>query len=705
MNIALGFANERAATLPKAYLSVMAISSIANPPQFVVEFMFPHGQGTYNDGSKPFRCNEGDVVELVVTDSTGVVSNFEYDALTYDDVMTDAFSMDIGSTTFPTGTTTAKARLRRDGTPNLYSAWSDIISFTMPSTSASTYTPLLTTNVGDENLGYGPFLNLGKVRGNTSIFHQLTVDGVNYDGSGDELYDTGNGVFYVGENFELVASIPDASAFKIFNWRTTSSSWFSEQTISDTGINHTLKWDGTGVSDVTFGSGVTNISKNIAGGTVTFDGYNFINMALDTGVEDMPTNIRIYETAMESELESGKYLDSRFKDYCKRWDFLRLLSVVSTNDSDLTKFNQWCDTGDAVWGDFPNASGRKSGWPIKVIAELGNDTDRTLWVTVPHQITDSGCTDLASALNTNLTRSGLKLIVEYTNEYWNTDFEQWQYTTDQAAADTGTSDQDEWYGYRAAQIMDIFRTVFGSSSGSVWRGLLAGQLPNTGVDLDDMINGANKYVGEDTGISALTDLFYYLSTSNYFGNTVGRALSQGSSTLNGLAMARFALEGQEFYNEKIKEITIDTGTDTFYGTTWGNHNARRANWDVGKSKADGAGLEYIAYEGGTHWLIGNPLNVNNQGEIWGPLLNGRNVLFNESHQAAVAYDQIFQDWVDNYGTPCQFLSMSAYGIGGCWGSTPNARFMCAKDNAVAAACLGVSYRQDYRPLLITLTAS
>lgn len=85
-----------------------------------------------------------------------------------------------------------------------------------------------------------------------------------------------------------------------------------------------------------------------------------------------------------------------------------------------------------------------------------------MWFNVPHLASDDYVTKLATYLKTALPVNRL-IYVEYSNEVWNTFFEQGKYATSQATL-AGLANYHKFYAKRSLEIFNIFSTIFGAGS-------------------------------------------------------------------------------------------------------------------------------------------------------------------------------------------------------------------------------------------------
>ena len=169
-------------------------------------------------------------------------------------------------------------------------------------------------------------------------------------------------------------------------------------------------------------------------------------------------------------------------------EYLGLLRDLSPNVLRLMDFTQTNNNPVANWADRTtptHATQTKVGTagdlvPQKGIAweyaiQLANELDADVWVNVPARATNDYVRNLAHLLKTQL-EPGLNVYLEYSNEVWNTQFDQAAYNT-HAGAGRGreqpqleprlttarrnaTTLSDRRYARGSKEITDEFRTVW-----------------------------------------------------------------------------------------------------------------------------------------------------------------------------------------------------------------------------------------------------
>jgi len=177
-------------------------------------------------------------------------------------------------------------------------------------------------------------------------------------------------------------------------------------------------------------------------------------------------NIRVVQAAYESLLNAGSIFNPTFLSVLQNFRVLRGMQWLEIDNDGgvLTNWSQRPQLTDAGWGG-------PTGTPIEALLELCNATGADCWLNIPHTANNDYITQMATLAHTLLGTSQ-KAYVEFSNEVWNGTFPQAGYATAQgkltwpnagSAADYGLN----WYGMKAAQTCDIWKSVWGSDASRV----------------------------------------------------------------------------------------------------------------------------------------------------------------------------------------------------------------------------------------------
>jgi hypothetical protein len=135
---------------------------------------------------------------------------------------------------------------------------------------------------------------------------------------------------------------------------------------------------------------------------------------------------------------------------------LRYMDFMRTNNSTLSAWADRPEVADARWN--------VNGVPMEVLVELSNRTNAHPWFTMPH-LADDDFMRNAAALVRDRLEPGLIAYVEFSNEVWNSQFEQHKWAGDRGMA-LGL-DPTPWgaawlyYAQRSTEMHKIWAEVFG----------------------------------------------------------------------------------------------------------------------------------------------------------------------------------------------------------------------------------------------------
>jgi len=255
-------------------------------------------------------------------------------------------------------------------------------------------------------------------------------------------------------------------------------------------------------------------------------------------------------------------------------DVFRENFLTRANDFYSLRFMDWWHTNNnpqQVWSDRSTPTSYSQADSAGVCYEyaiaLSNRLHKTPWVNIPHLADSNFIVQMAHLWQDSL-EPDLDLIVEYSNEVWNFQFQQTQWLQQNTGSYPGhwpvnalfdANENWAWNnGRRQAWAINLFRSAWGADSNRVHR-VLGTQSVNPWVT-QNVVRGANRQ-------------YDYISPTWYFGISPNQAAS--------------------FPAGITPEQVIDTCRVGFYS----NLNAYRAHYTISDTTG-GKGVIY--YEGGQH---------------------------------------------------------------------------------------------------------
>lgn len=127
---------------------------------------------------------------------------------------------------------------------------------------------------------------------------------------------------------------------------------------------------------------------------------------------------KFYETYLANRENHNFFMfHPDYLESLKPFNPLRYMDIMGTNGSPLA---EWADR------DQPGLKLGFSGAPYEWIAQLSNELHKDSWWNIPHAASDDYIVQMARFLK-NKINSPNRLYIEYSNELWNTAFNQWNY--------------------------------------------------------------------------------------------------------------------------------------------------------------------------------------------------------------------------------------------------------------------------------------
>ncbi len=314
-------------------------------------------------------------------------------------------------------------------------------------------------------------------------------------------------------------------------------------------------------------------------------------------------------------------------EFLRRWRgmaCLRFMDWMKTNNSEVRTWRQRPKLEDAVF--------TTRGIPLELMLRLCNRLEADPWFCMPHQADDDYVRRFAEMVRRRLD-PGRKIYIEYSNEIWNSIFQQHRYAQQQARRLGIGPPQRPWegggmyYARRSVEIFRIWEQVFGGTDRLVR--VLCWQAGNTWW----MDNIVLSYQGAYRHADAL-------GIAPYLGMNI-RAEGRG---LRADQVARWNVQRVlDYVEQKALPEAVQAIADS-------------------KRMAEKYRLQLVAYEGGQH-LVGVAGGENNQQLT--RLLHQANAHERMGH----IYDRYFAAWQRHGGGLfCYYSSVTRWDKWGSWGA-------------------------------------
>jgi hypothetical protein len=348
--------------------------------------------------------------------------------------------------------------------------------------------------------------------------------------------------------------------------------------------------------------------------------------------------------------------------------------LARIEDLRAVRFMDWMITnGSPVshWSERPTlqlSSWTQWGVPVEVMVRLANVIGADPWFNMPHRADDDYVRRFAEVVLRDLDPR-LKAYVEFSNEVWNGGFPQAAWAREQAEALWGPSETGwaQYYGFRAAQVMDLWSEVYGDLAQDRLVRVVA---THTGwAGLEDQILTAplgflqlGRMPAESFDAYAVTGYFGYEMGSEEMAQRMDGWLDASE------AMARTAGEAQGLQRVALREFVREARFDGAIrpvADALEQGSLRQVVSEVFPYQAGAArkyGLQLVMYEGGTH-LVGHGSRVNDE------RLTQFLVKFSYTPEMAKLYEGLLAGWVAAGGVLFNaFVDVAPPTMWGSWGA-------------------------------------
>lgn len=350
---------------------------------------------------------------------------------------------------------------------------------------------------------------------------------------------------------------------------------------------------------------------------------------------DYPRDFHVWMPGYDENTGPSQLFHPDFLALIRRNKVLRYMDWMATNNSAQAEFANRPKLTDVRWTE--------RGVPLEAMIELSNRTDTNPWFNMPHLASNDYITQFAQTVK-RLLRADLEVYVEYSNEVWNGQFQQGAYVEAQGNAEfssgSGFDKRLNWYGKRAAQMCDLWKSTFGPQASRVTC-VLGAQAANAytqtqAADCPLWNGGPCRNHG-----------FGAVAIAPYFGGYL-----DGPST-----------EAAVQTWDATKLFAELTGGGQLAGGPAGGALAETVGWiQAHRAAATGYGLHLVTYEGGQH--LTGVLGVENNTAIEA-LFTGAN----RDARMGPVYTTYLDNWRTNGGELfLHFTASSLYGKFGSWGA-------------------------------------
>ncbi|SIS53408.1 hypothetical protein SAMN05421759_101261 [Roseivivax lentus] len=352
-------------------------------------------------------------------------------------------------------------------------------------------------------------------------------------------------------------------------------------------------------------------------------------------------------------------------------DWLRRIADVRA-----VRFMDWMQTNNSTlsdWEDRPrltDATYAEWGVPLPVMIRLANEIGADPWFTLPHQADDTFVRRFAETVRDTLDPR-LKAYVEYSNEVWNGVFQQGLWAHEQATALWGETGEGrhQYYGYRAAQVMDMFTEIFGDAAEDRLVRVFATHTGWLGLE-EQSLNAPLAFLG--LGRMPVESFDAYAVTGYFFNDFKGdnaetlRALLDDAEVaaedagreagLQRVALREYVREARfEAAFAPLAEDIAETSIARLTSEIFPYHAEAAAKY----------GLDLIMYEGGAHLTaVASDMDEERLTEFL--------TAFGDSPQMGELYDRLLSGWTAAGGRLFNaFVDVAVPSKFGIWGALPH----------------------------------
>lgn len=381
----------------------------------------------------------------------------------------------------------------------------------------------------------------------------------------------------------------------------------------------TVLWEGEGRIELSKGKEVSRSPHQLVQNIDPATGGFFLRLK-ETDPKNPVRNIRVLLPGTTAEAVLKNPWNPGFLKRWKGMACVRFMDFQETNNSHQT-----------VWDDRPrvsHATYTTKGVPVELLCDLANRLHANAWFCIPHLADDDYVRNFARLVNEKLDK-GLKAYVEYSNEVWNSQFQQNKYAVKRAQEKKLSTRPHElawrFTAERSMEIFKIFEEEWKERSG------LVRVLPAHSANIL-----AAKDITTFKGAGRHADV---LAIAPY----ISMNIPDKGTGLTAETVAGWTVD--QFLDEVEAKALLDS-------IRWIKEN---------KAVADAHGLRLVAYEAGQHFV--GTLGGENNADLT-KLLHAANA----HPRMETIYQKYYEAWEAAGGDLlCHFSSVSQWSKWGSWG--------------------------------------
>jgi uncharacterized membrane protein YgcG len=327
--------------------------------------------------------------------------------------------------------------------------------------------------------------------------------------------------------------------------------------------------------------------------------------------------------------------------------------VEDLADNNVLRFMDWLATNDSTIvnaSDLPNMDwdswAYDKGIPYSVTMKLTKQAGVPIaWINVPHLATQATMEEIARQVYAEW-EPGITVYIEFSNEVWNSGFQQTQYAASQGAIEipplNGMNAEGTWLAKKSIEMKQVFTTVFGGNASAI-KLVVAGHIEQT----SDWSEGDNCYhncrlANNYNNIAAQVDVY---AVAPYFaGELQGPDYANANNVANWSDSQMFNYLQSGGLNTNLADIATDlVDVKAMMASVTGRSN-----------------IDLTLYEFGQHLSAFHAPDS---------ALNARYAAFQQTTEMGQLYQELVQSFIDAGVTvAAQFDLHSEHSVGFYWGA-------------------------------------